>query len=42
MLWIWLRISGMLKVAWSKGIGVRLGELPIILRHLDCNVCKRR
>jgi hypothetical protein len=40
--WIWLRISGMLKVVWSKGMGVRLDELRIIRIHLDCNVCKRR
>jgi hypothetical protein len=25
----------MLKVAWSKGMGVRLGKLPMTLRHFD-------
>jgi hypothetical protein len=36
------RIGGILKVAWSRGSGVRLGRFPTIRRHFDCRICIRQ
>jgi hypothetical protein len=40
ILWIRSRIGGILKAAWSRGIGVRLGRFPTFRRHFDCRICR--